>query len=214
MGFVRIAISIACTAPLALLVACDEKGPVYTDADGEDGMEAPDVGEDGCWYDIEEAEPGGQVAMLREYEDADGEAWSTWTWEAVLEGDVLWPPVTLVQIEIRPEQGGPGEPGSYVLEEAPFAECGLCMVVREGCTPDDGVARCARDYLAVAGDLVIDEMGTYGEAFSGSLTDAYLVETEIDWDSGSFESAPVSGGATWCIGQIEFETEVSMYPVR
>jgi hypothetical protein len=86
--------------------------------------------------------------------------------------------------------------------------------VRETCTPEDGIARCERDYLASSGGVEIEELGLVGEMLTGALVDAVLVETEIDWDSGSFGSSPVEGGASWCIGELGFDVGVSPYPAR
>lgn len=206
---------LAAATGILVLAGCDDKGITSTDTDVEDDVrELLDVGEDGCWYEQQTAEPTEQVTLYGEYEDGEGEAWEFWIWEGVIEGETLWPPVTLVQVEVWPEHGGPGEPGTYEISEGSYAECGLCMLVREGCTPDDGVALCERDYLAISGTVEIDEMGAPGEMISGTVTEAYLVEARIDWDSGDFESTPVEGGATWCIGEMELETGVSMYPER
>lgn len=196
---------------LATAAACDERTTDYPDADAHE-EEPADVGEDGCWNELETAEPEEQAALHGTYgEEGDLEFW---IYEGVIQGDTVWPPATFVQLEIWPERGGPAEPGTYAVEEGPYSGCGLCVLVRESCVPEDGLALCERDYVAVSGAVEIEEMGRSGEMLSGSVADAYLVETVIDWDSGAFGSAPVDGGMTWCIGEMHFEVGVSTYPER
>lgn len=195
---------------IVLLAGCDEGRKSYPDADAEE--EVVDVDEDGCWRAMDEAEPTSRVALHGTTGEEEDQHF--WIYEAVIEGDTIWPPATIVQIEIWPERGGPSEPGVYDVVEGAYAECGLCVLVREGCTPDDGVARCARDHLATSGSVEIEELGEPGESLTGAVTDLLLVETDIDWDSGAFGSAPVEGGAVWCIGAMDVESVVSSYPVR
>jgi len=204
-------IPILCAALLAI-AGCDEKnGNDLPDADA--GEDVPvDVGEGGCWRDMAVAEPDRQSTLLREYGE-EGEH-RLWIYQGVIEGSTVWPPATFVQLEVWTERGGPEEPGTYAIEEGPYAGCGLCLLVREGCVPEDGLAVCERDYIAVSGTVEIEEMGAVGEMFSGSLADAYLVETAIDWDSGAFEDVPLEGGRTWCLGEMDLEIGVSPYPAR
>ncbi len=199
-------------AVILACAGCDEKrDDAPDDADAGEDV-AVDVGEGGCWREMEVAEPERQSALLREYGE-EGEH-RLWIYQGAIEGSTIWPPATLVQLEIWPERGGPAEPGTYEIEEQPYAECGLCLLVREGCVPEDGLARCERDHLAISGTVQIEELGAVGEMFTGSLSTAYLVETSIDWDSGTFEDAPVEGGRTWCIGEMDLEIGVSPYPAR
>ncbi|MBW2260584.1 MAG: hypothetical protein JRG91_01320 [Deltaproteobacteria bacterium] len=199
-------------AVILACAACDEGGgDEYPDADADEDVFV-DVGEGGCWREMEVAEPERQSALYREYGE-EGEH-HFWIYQGVIEGSTVWPPATFVQIEVWPERGGPAEPGTYEIEEGPYASCGLCLLVREGCVPGDGLARCDRDYIAVSGTVQIDEMGVVGEMFTGSLSTATLVETAIDWDSGAFGDVTVEGGRTWCLGEMDLEIGISLYPER
>lgn len=208
----RLGPQIALLCAAALVAGCDEKRDGdLPDADA--GEDVPlDVGEGGCWREMEVAEPERQSALYREYGEEG--AHHLWLYQGVIEGSTIWPPATFVQLEIWPERGGPEEPGTFEIAERPYAECGLCLLVREGCLPEDGLARCERDYIAVSGTVEIEELGGVGEMLAGSLQDAYLVETAIDWDSGTFEDVPLEDGRTWCLGQMDLEIGVSPYPAR
>jgi len=190
------------------LAACDEGGGGAVDAGSDpDAGDAIEAYGEGCTSGMETADVVYQSAIRHEEEDF-------WIYEGIIDGDVMWPPVTMLQLEIRPGMGGPAGPGTYAIAPGPYAECGLCLLVREACRPEDGVARCERDYLAVEGTVEIVELGAVGEMLSGSITGAVLEEALIDWDSGAFGSEPVVDGLTWCLGSMEIEIGVSPYPAR
>lgn len=200
-------------ATIFALCACGG-GTIAGDSDEGDGTEADpeweggDASGDGsCTLDLTEVVPTEQVALFQE------EA-GFWVWDGVIEGDSILPPVDIAQIEIWTSHGGPDGPGTFALAGASYADCGLCVMVREGCTPTDGLARCDRDYLGISGTVEIEEVGVVGENLTGTLTDLVLTEVAIDWDGGTFASESVPGGAVLCLDSIEFSAGVAAYPVR
>lgn len=199
-------------AVLPVFCGCDQDSidpPADTSvSDGLDGTDALDVeAVDGCTREMTDVESLGQAAL---YHD-DG----FWIVEVVVGGNLAFPPVDLVQLELWPERDGPAEPGEYEVDgEAAYAQCGLCVLLRETCIPEDGLARCGRDFVATAGSVEIVDLEEPGGTISGVIRDVELVETSIDWDSGSFESETVPGGQVVCIDRVEFESVVSTYPAR
>ena len=204
---------VALLATITAVCACGG-GTMAGDSDEEDGTgpdtgwEVGDVGGDGsCTMDLAEVVPTEQSALLEE------EA-GFWLWEGVIEGDTILPPIDLAQIEIWTSHGGPDGPGTYALDGSSYADCGLCVLVREGCTPQDGITRCDRDFLGISGTVGIEEVGVVGENLSGTLSDLVLVEAAIDWDGGTFASEAVPGGAVVCLDSVEFSAGVAAYPIR
>jgi len=63
-----------------------------------------------------------------------------------------------------------------------------------------------RIFLSTAGELDIQSIGPPGVPFSGTLSNASLVEVTIDWDT--FVSTPVPGGETRCIETFFFDTPI------
>ncbi len=182
---------------------------------GDAPLDSGDAAGDGaCTLDLEEVVATEQEAL---YEEEAG----FWVWDGVIRGETVFPPVDIAQLEIWTGSGGPVEPGTYAIPGGSYAGCGLCVLVREGCRPEGGISRCERDYLAVSGSVEIEEVGVVGESLSGTISgatrtrsDAALDAADIDWDGGTFASAPVPGGAVWCLDSLEFSSDVAPYPVR
>jgi hypothetical protein len=191
-----------------LVGGCDQEVAPAGDASADDGgADASwDGAYDGCSGELSEVSPAAQAVLYHEDEEF-------WLVEAVVDGNLTYPPVDIVQLEIWPGRGGPVEPGEYVIERAGYAGCGLCVLLRRSCRPEDGIARCERDLLAHEGTVEIDELETPGGAFSASLRDVVLVETVIDWDGGTFESEPV-GPEVVCLDALDLESTVTSYPAR
>ena len=187
--------------------ACDEGGG--SDDAASDGAvrDTYDVEEGTCIFDVSESEAAEQAAVHHE-------EMGFWIWECTFDQGYYWEAANVIQLEFWSSRGMVAEPGVYPLAGDGYADCGLCLLLREGCLNLDGLADCEADHFAVAGEVEITEIGVVGETISGTIRDAHLVETWIDWESGSFDSEPVPGGATWCIEEWDFEAEVVAYPIR
>jgi hypothetical protein len=200
-------------AAAVLAWGCDEgtKTPLDTDTDADMGV---DVDDEGCWFRPGPEAPLDESAVHGVYVDDEEAEHEFWIYQGVLAGDSIWPPATFVQIEMWPQRGGPDAAGTYTIVGGPYADCGLCILVRQGCLPGDGLAVCERDYLAVSGTLEVDELGIEGEILSGSLSGARLVETLVDWESDPYTSFVVEHGGVWCIEELDLESGISSYPSR
>jgi hypothetical protein len=196
-----------------LTMGCDQGQATSWDAGNADATtdlvpgDPPDL--DGCSRELTDLEVTSQAALYGEIEEQ-----GFWIVESVIEGYVAFPPVSLAQLEIWTDRGGPIEPGTYGVDPGDYARCGLCLLVREDCVPVDGIASCQRDFLAWSGSVELVDLEASGGNVSGVVRDAVLVESWIDWDSGTFESFPLDGGEVICIDRLEFGSLVSAYPSR
>ena len=113
-------------------------------------------------------------------------------------------------IEMQMYQGepyyGPTEPGSYDLNGINFRDCGLCVVVRQGC---DG-QQCAKTFYAEQGTIDISAIGAVGERFAATFSGVVLDEVTIDQQT--FVSTKVAGGETWWIDGLGFDQEIQSEP--
>ena len=104
---------------------------------------------------------------------------------------------------VEPLQG----PGSVTIGAADsdtnYATCSTCVLVWTGCTGDECTGP---TYFATEGTLEISALAT-GGSFTGTLTDARLVEVEID--QRTYLSTPVDEGGTWCVASVSFDAAVA-----
>jgi len=91
--------------------------------------------------------------------------------------------------------GGPVTPGVYPITDAGYADCGLCVVAYDGCSP----AGCARAFLADAGTVVIESVAS-GD-FTATLRDAHLREVYIN--DSTLASTPIPTGDAWCVERFD-----------
>jgi hypothetical protein len=95
-------------------------------------------------------------------------------------------------------------PGTFELGVSPdeknYATCGTCVLVGQGCD-DNG---CNKLFFATSGTLTVSSFAT-GQDFTGTLTNARLVEVTID---SSYTSTPVAGGDTWCLTSYSFDAPI------
>ncbi len=198
-------------AALALaLVGCDSPLAGTADTWTEDVTDDGDLEDvtpaDACTGDLDDVEIRGQGSVYHE----DPRFWLV---EVVIDGTLAFPPVDLVQLEIWPDRGGPSEPGTYDVTPVDYAGCGLCLLLRRGCVPVDGISRCESDLVALSGSVEIVDLEPTGGMVSGVIHDAMLQPASIDWDSGSFATRLLDGEVI-CLDRVEFLSVVSPYPAR
>ena len=108
---------------------------------------------------------------------------------------------TWLTIENYPSFGGAEAPETRVLDanEVDYATCGICVMLRTGCTAHGDHGHCSKSFMPEAGSRVtFDTLGDGGGTqWSGSITPIRFIEVTM---SGS-SSTPVEGGE-----QIELDT--------
>lgn len=117
------------------------------------------------------------------------------------------PPQDLLSLQVYPSLAGAAtDVGTYTLDDFNYASCSTCLLVYAECT-DRG---CAKTFIAGRGELEIIKSGRVngdyvaGELFSAKLRRAQLVEVTID--PGTYETALVEGGQSWCIDEFVWDT--------
>lgn len=105
--------------------------------------------------------------------------------------------VDVLAIQIYPEApyNGPTLPGTYALDGGNYADCGLCVLLYEGC--DANLSNCVKTYFAAAGNVSITELPPQSLNFEATLLSVALEEVTID--PMSYTSAPVANGNIWCM---------------
>ncbi|MEO1270376.1 MAG: hypothetical protein AAFX99_20005 [Myxococcota bacterium] len=115
------------------------------------------------------------------------------------------------RIEMQMYQGepyfGPTEPGSYDLNGINYRDCGLCIVMRQGC---DGQNPCQKVFYAEQGTVDITAIGEVGDRFTATLNQVVLDEVTIDGQT--FVSTKVADGETWLIDGLGFDQEIQAEP--
>ncbi len=118
------------------------------------------------------------------------------------------PPVDVIAVELYYDFGGSTTPGTFALagttEEANYATCGTCVLVRSGC---DASGACTKYFFQTGGTLTTTAHGEVGGQFTGTMTGVTLEEVTIN--SSTFESTPVPGGEGWCISTYSFDAAVA-----
>lgn len=103
------------------------------------------------------------------------------------------PPDDIFSVQIYSSWNGPTTPGTYSLDGINYADCGLCLLIYQGCTTTE----CAKTFYADAGSVEITSIGVEGDTFAATLHDVVFKEVTID--SSTYQSTPVPGGETWCM---------------
>jgi hypothetical protein len=94
-------------------------------------------------------------------------------------------------------------PGIYTIADVNYADCGLCVTARTGCTQGGG---CQKTFYAKSGMVQVTSVGD--GAFAATLTNLKL--REVTLDTTTYASADVPGGQDWCIGRFEASGEAAV----
>ena len=101
-----------------------------------------------------------------------------------------------IHIENYAGFGGANGPETRTLDatEVNYATCGICVMLKTGCTPHGDHAHCSTTYMPEAGSrIAFDELGAdVGEAWAGSVSPIRFVE--VSMNTSTFETTPVEGG--------------------
>ena len=101
-----------------------------------------------------------------------------------------------IHIENYAGFGGANGPETRTLDatEVNYATCGICVMLKTGCTPHGDHAHCSTTYMPEAGSrITFDELGAdVGEPWAGSVSPIRFVE--VSMNTSTFETTPVEGG--------------------
>lgn len=189
----------------SLMAACDQKQDSNTEHDHSPGKSSLDTeGEtnDGANND----EDTGDYEAL----DIEGDPFEPDSIEAFFypEEDPVWVLTakqgdTWLYIENYPRFGGATGAETRTLGdvEVDYATCGVCVLLKTGCSVHGDHAHCGTTYMPEAGSrITFDELGSgAGGDWTGSLSPIRFVEVSID--GSTFSTTPVEGG-----DQIELDT--------
>ena len=100
--------------------------------------------------------------------------------------------------------GAATSPGTYQLDDPDYESCANCLLINTDCSRSQG--GCAKTFIAKSGTLDITKTGGVGDEFEAKLTDARLIEVEID--SNTYETQRVEGGENWCLPEFEWEDRI------
>ena len=110
---------------------------------------------------------------------------------------------TWLYIENYPRFGGAtgAETRTLGSVEVNYATCGVCVLLKTGCSVHGDHAHCGATYMPEPGSrITFDELGSgAGSAWSGNLSPIRFVE--VSMDSSTYDTTPVEGG-----DQIEIDT--------
>jgi len=184
-----------CTLVLAgLLGACGEEhdesateadGPGKSDLAADEGGDEGDTGEYDALPDIDgdPFEPDSIEALYYPEEDP--------VWVLTAKSGSTW-----VYIENYPRFGGAtgAETRTLGSDEVNYATCGVCVLLKTGCSPHGDHAHCSTTYMPEPGSrITFDELGAgAGDTWSGSVSPVRFVE--VSMNSSTFETTPVEGG--------------------
>ena len=78
--------------------------------------------------------------------------------------------------------------------EVNYATCGVCVMLKTGCSPHGDHAHCSTTYMPEAGSrITFDELGDgVGSGWAGSVSPIRFVE--VSMNSSTFETTPIEGG--------------------
>lgn len=115
----------------------------------------------------------------------------------VSQQDAQQPPTNLLSIEnyMMAPYNGPNSPGVYDLVGQNYADCGLCLLGRTGCTNQG----CEKTFFMKEGSLEIVEFSGSDAPFK-AVINATLEEVTIN--TSTYQSTPVPGGQTWCLENV------------
>jgi len=185
----------------SLTVACgddknsslsDEMLPGKSGFDGSGANGGADTGDYDTPLDID-GEPFEPDTVEAFYYPDDGPLWML----TAKEGS------TWLSVENYADFGGATEPGTRRLgtAEVSYATCGVCLILKTGCSAHGDHAHCSATYMPEPGSTItFDELDSAdGGTWAGSISPIRFVEVTI---SGSaLETTPVEGG-----DQIELDT--------
>ena len=185
----------------SLAVACDTETVDSTEANDSPGKSSLDNDGDNPAVDTGDYEAA---------TDIDGDPFEPDSVEGVYfpEEDPVWVLTakegsTWLYIENYPRFGGATDAETRTLGsvEVNYATCGVCVLLKTGCSPHGDHAHCSTTYMPEAGSSVtFDELGSgEGSTWSGSISPIRFVEVSVN--SSTFETTPVEGG-----DQIELDT--------
>ena len=105
--------------------------------------------------------------------------------------------VDVLAIQIYPQApyNGPTLPGTYTLDGSNYADCGLCVLLYEGC--DANLSNCVKTFFASEGEVLLDALPPQSSDFEATLTNVVLEEVTID--PMTYTSTPVADGSLWCM---------------
>ena len=94
--------------------------------------------------------------------------------------------------------GGPTSPGRYVLDGINFKDCGLCLLMLQGC---DDSGECEKTFYADEGVVEITQIASdrFAANYSG------VVYREVTLDQEDSTSVPVPNGETVCVDGFTFD---------
>lgn len=183
----------------SLLVACGKDQDATTEHDDSPGKSSLDSDGETDADENNEADTGDYGALS----DIDGEPFEPDSVEAFFyaEDDPVWVLTakegdTWLYIENYPRFGGATGAESRTLgdSEVDYASCGVCVLLKTGCSVHGDHAHCSTSYMPEAGSrITFEELGSgAGDDWSGSLSPVRFVEVSID--SSTFATTPVEGG--------------------
>lgn len=104
-------------------------------------------------------------------------------------------PVDTLELDLLPLTGSAVTVGKRALsaDDASYDTCKTCVLIRTKC--DDGLANCAKTFMAKSGSVGVTTFGGKDGAFEATV-DVAMVEVTIDNEN---KTTPVAGGKTWCL---------------
>lgn len=178
----------------SLAVACDTENTDSTEANDSPGKSSLD--NDG---DYPAVDTGDYEAAT----DIDGDPFEPDSVEAIyVPGeDPVWiltamEGSTWLSIENYPKFGGAtgAETRTLGSVEVNYATCGVCVILKTGCSPHGDHAHCSTNYMPEPGSSVtFDELGSgEGGTWSGTISPIRFVE--VSFNSSTYETTPIEGG--------------------
>ena len=175
----------------AMLAGCDgsdnsgDGAPGTGGSDADAGGDAGDMGADSDFAHIDGApfEPNSVEGTFFAEEDP--------VWVLIAKEGSSW-----IHIENYAGFGGASGAETRTLDatEVNYATCGVCVMLKTGCTPHGDHAHCSTTYMPEAGSrITFDELGSdVGEVWAGSVSPIRFVE--VSMNTSTFETTPVEGG--------------------
>lgn len=114
----------------------------------------------------------------------------------VLQQNTKAAPVDTLEIDLLPLTGNAVTVGKRTLTaaDASYADCKTCLLIRTKC--DDGLANCAKTFMAQSGTFDLTTFGGKGGALKAT---ADVVMAEVTIDDKTLKTTVVPNGETWCL---------------
>ncbi len=114
-------------------------------------------------------------------------------------------PQDVLSLQIYPDfDGAATSPGTYQIDDYNFATCANCLLIYTGC---DSSGQCQKTYSAGEGTLSVQQIGSAGDHFQATLTNAKLAEVTID--NTNYDTEIVQGGSGWCINSFSWDVDIT-----